>query len=203
MRCQVCQSVVPPKSAPRVAYERPQRFNERVVTDVFSIWDADKVKYSVVHAVDAFSLYQVATLMKTPRSDHVAHFLKNHWIGVFGPPEVLLSDAGTEYAADTESLLRAFDVCHEMVPPATKWRMGLGERHGAVLKLLVMKTIYATSAKGYSETKECVMAATALPVVTGRLAYQVSPQRRSCWERMWPYPPSCLSSCTRATSSMS
>ena len=152
---------VPPKAAPKVAYAKPQRFNESVVTDVFFIWDADKVKYAVVHAVDAFSLYQVATLMKTPRSDHVAHFLKNYWIGVFGPPEVVMSDAGTEYAAETESLLRAFDVYHEMVPPATKWRMGLAERHGAVLKLLVMKTVYSTSAKGYSETKECVMAATA------------------------------------------
>ncbi|CAE7682647.1 RE2 [Symbiodinium necroappetens] len=161
MRCQVCQSVTAPRPCPRAAYDKPQRFNERVVTDVFFIWDANKTKYAVVHAVDAFSLYQVATLMPTAKSDLVAHFLKNYWVGIFGPPEVLMSDAGTEYAADTEALMRAYDVFHEMVPPSAKWRMGLAERHGAILKLLVMKTMYAVTAKGYSETKECVVAATA------------------------------------------
>ena len=161
LRCQVCQSVTAPKPCPRAAYDRPQRFNERVVTDVFFVWDASKTKYAVVHAVDAFSLYQVATLMPTTKSNLVAHFLKNYWVGIFGPPEVLMSDAGTEYASETESLMRAYDVFHEMVPPSAKWRMGLAERHGAILKLLVMKTIYAVTAKGYSETKECVVAATA------------------------------------------
>ncbi|CAE7202150.1 RE2, partial [Symbiodinium necroappetens] len=161
LRCQVCQKVTAPKPPPRVSYERPQRFNQRVVTDVFYVWDANNTKYAVVHALDAFALYQVATLMPTARADLVAHFLKNYWLAVFGPPEVLMSDAGSEYAAATESLLRAYDVYHEVVPPGTKWRMGLAERHGAVLKLLVMKTIHATTARGHSETKECVVAATA------------------------------------------
>ncbi|CAE7373456.1 RE1 [Symbiodinium sp. CCMP2592] len=160
LRCQICQSVVPPRPTPKAAYDRPTRFNERVVVDVFYVWDAGKAKYAVVHAVDAFALYQVATLMHTARADLVAHFLKNYWVGVFGPPEVLMSDGGSEFAAETEGLLRAYDVFHELVPPAAKWRMGLAERHGAILKLLIMKTIQATTAKGYSETKECVMAAT-------------------------------------------
>ncbi|CAE7425559.1 psaC, partial [Symbiodinium necroappetens] len=161
LRCQVCQSVVPPRTVPRAAYDRPSRFNERVVVDVFFIWDSAKTKYAVVHAVDAFALYQVATLMHTARADLVGHFLKNYWIGVFGPPDVIMSDGGNEFAAETEGLLRAYDIFHEIVPPAAKWRMGLAERHGAVLKLLIMKTVQATTAKGYSETKECVMAATA------------------------------------------
>ena len=161
MRCQVCQAVTAPTPAPKAAFERPQRFNERVVTDVFFVWDSRKEKFAVVHAVDAFSLYQVATLLVQPQAQMVASFLRNSWIGVFGPPEVLMSDAGTEYAAETEELLRSYDVHHEMVPPSAKWRMGLAERHGAVLKLLVMKTVHATTAKGYHETKECLIAAVA------------------------------------------
>ena len=161
MRCQVCQTVAAPTPAPKASFDRPQRFNERVVSDVFFVWDSRQEKYAVVHALDAFSMYQVATLMIKPQADMVAHFLKNHWINIFGPPDVFMSDAGTEYAAETESLLRAYDVHHEMVPPSAKWRMGLAERHGAVLKLLVMKTIQTTTAKGYAETKECVLAAVA------------------------------------------
>ncbi|CAE7879281.1 unnamed protein product [Symbiodinium sp. KB8] len=161
LRCQVCQMVTGPKAPPKAAYDRPQRFNQRVVADAFFIWDSDNVKYAVIHAVDAFSLYQAASMLPSVRSDRVAHFLKNHWIGVFGPPEIVMTDAGAEFAKETESLLRAFDIQHDIVPPTAKWRMGLAERHGAVLKLLVMKTIKSTTAKGYSETKECVLASVA------------------------------------------
>ena len=35
-----------------------------------------------------------------------------------------MSDGGTEFAAETESLMRAYDVFHEVVPPSAKWRMG-------------------------------------------------------------------------------
>ena len=161
LRCQICQSVASPTRTPKAAYDRPQRFNERVVADVFFIWDSNQTKYAAIHAVDAFSLYQVASLMPTAKSDLVAHFLKNYWLGIFGPPEVLMTDAGNEFAAHTEALLRAFDVHHEVVPPSAKWRMGLAERHGAVLKLLAMKTIKAVTARGYSETKECLVAAAA------------------------------------------
>ena len=161
LRCQICQMVAGPTAPPRAAYDRPQRFNQRVVSDAFYIWDSDGTKYAVIHAVDAFSMYQAASLLPSTRSDRVAHFLKNHWIGVFGPPEIVMTDAGSEFAAQTESLLRAFDIQHEIVPPTAKWRMGLAERHGAILKLLVMKTVETTTAKGYAETKECVLAAVA------------------------------------------
>ena len=54
LRCQVCQAVTAPRPAPKAVYGRPQRFNERVLADVFFIWDSQKTKYAVIHAVDAF-----------------------------------------------------------------------------------------------------------------------------------------------------
>ena len=39
LRRQICETVAPPKSAPlRFAFAEPQRFNDRVVMDVFFIW---------------------------------------------------------------------------------------------------------------------------------------------------------------------
>ena len=46
--------------------------------------------------------------MPTAKSDLVAHFMKNYWIGVFGPPDVFMSDGGSEFAAVTESLMRTY-----------------------------------------------------------------------------------------------
>ena len=103
LRCQVCQAVTAPRAPPKAAYGKPQRFNQRVLADVFFIWDSQKTKYAVIHAVDAFSLYQVASLMPTAKSNLVAHFMKNYWIGVFGPPEIFMSDGGTEFAAERQS----------------------------------------------------------------------------------------------------
>ena len=56
---------------------------------------------------------------------------------------------------------RAYNIFHDIVPPTAKWRMGLAERHGAILKLLVMKTIVEVTAKGYREVSECVLSAVA------------------------------------------
>ena len=161
LRCQVCQSVVPPSPSPKVSFDKPQRFNQRVLSDTFFIWDCRGEKFAVVHAIDAFSLYQIALTGINPRADWTAQFLKNRWFSVFGPPEIFMTDAGTEYAGDVESLMRAFNVHHEVVPPGAKWRMGLAERHGAVLKLLAMKTIKEVTAKGYHEVSQCVLSAVA------------------------------------------
>ena len=58
-------------------------------------------------------------------------------------------------------MARSYNIFHDIVPPTAKWRMGLAERHGAVLKLLVMKTIVEVTAKGYREVAECVLSAVA------------------------------------------
>ena len=71
-----------------------------------------------------------------------------------------MSDGGSEFSADTERVLKAFDVHHEVVPPSAKWRMGLVERHGAVLKLLTMKIMVATTARGFAEVSQCLITAT-------------------------------------------
>ena len=108
LRCQVCQMVTGPNAPPKAAYDRPQRFNQRVVADAFFTWDSDNVKYAVIHAVDAFSLYQAASMLPSVRSDRVAHFLKNHWIGVFGPPEIVMTDAGCRVRKADRGTLAGF-----------------------------------------------------------------------------------------------
>ena len=58
-------------------------------------------------------------------------------------------------------MTKARPVYHEVVPPAAKWRMGLAERHGAVLKLLIMKTMVAATARGFDEVSQYVLSAVA------------------------------------------
>ena len=102
LRCQVCQAVTAPTPSPKAAFDRPQRFNERIRADSFFIWDSRGEKYTVVHAIDAFSLYQVAQLGVNPRSDWVAEFLK---IWSFRTVSCRMAGASSRaYRASAESL---------------------------------------------------------------------------------------------------
>ena len=81
------------------------------------------------------------------------HLLRDKWIAAFGPPQVLMSDGGSEFCGSLEALLRTFQVFHDMVPPTAHWRMAIAERHGAVLKLMLMKVIKEQSVAGIEEVQ--------------------------------------------------
>ena len=47
LRCQICQTVVPPTAAPKVSFDKPQRFNDRIFSDVFFfVWDSNGERYA-------------------------------------------------------------------------------------------------------------------------------------------------------------
>ena len=148
-------------ATPKAAFQRPMVFNERILSDTFYVWDMEETKYAVTHIIDAFSLYQIATAAKDPASDISMELIRDRWVGVFGPPAVLMTDQGSEFKGELEQLLATFGVFHEMVPPTAHWRMSLAERHGAVLKVLLMKIIKEQSIVGLGQLQMAVIAATA------------------------------------------
>lgn len=72
----------------------------------------------------------------------------------------LVTDGGSEFSGTLESVLRTFQVYHDVVPPTAHWRMALAERRGAVLKLMIMKIIKEKTV-GLEEMKSAVTCATA------------------------------------------
>ena len=161
MRCGICSQVVSPTPPPKASFKRPSVFNERVCMDTFYVWDAQGLKYAVTHLVDAFSLYQVALVAKDASASTTTRLVRDRWIGTFGPPMTLMTDGGSEFSGTLESVLRTFQVYHDVVPPTAHWRMALAERHGAVLKLMLMKIIKEKSVMGLEEMKSAAACATA------------------------------------------
>ena len=45
---------------------------------------------------------------------------------VFGAPDLVITDAGPEFAGQVQMLVELFGMVHEIVPEGAKWRMGLG-----------------------------------------------------------------------------
>jgi len=158
LECQICKQVKSPMATPKAAFQRPMQFNERIVADSFYIWDSENTKYAVTHVLDTFSLYQIAVAAQDPSSEGTTALLRDRWIGVFGPPAVLMTDQGSEFHGQLEPLLTTFGTFHEMVPPTAHWRMSLAERHGAVLKVLLMKIIKEQSIIGLQQLQMAVVA---------------------------------------------
>ena len=159
LQCQICRKVVPPAISPKAAFLKPSSFNVRVCSDTFYIWDASGKRFAVTHLLDAFSLYQVANCNVEATAETTCELLREKWFGVFGPPSTLMTDQGSEFQAQVEYLLRTFAVFHDLVPPTAHWRNSLAERHGAVLKILIMKIIQEQTVIGLEEMRTATTSA--------------------------------------------
>ena len=168
--CQVCKRVTAPTPTPKSAYARPMSWNVRLCSDTFYVWDAKATKYAVTHIIDSFSLYQVAIAVMDATAQTTVGLLRDSWFRAFGPPQILMTDQGPEYQGAVEPLLRTFGVFHDMVPPSASWRMGLAERHGAVLKVMLMKMIKERTIIGLEEMQTAVVAATTARNLQTRVA---------------------------------
>ena len=159
LRCQVCAMVQPPRDAPQVSYNRPSNFNERISGDTFFVWDIKNVKYGVVHFVDELTDFHVADCAINPDSTFAAGVLRDQWYGVFGPPEIMLTDGGMEFAGAVEVLNDLMGVVHDTIPEGAKWRLGHAERHGGILKLMLLKMLKGMNLDGLDDMRMAVTAA--------------------------------------------
>ena len=103
--------------------------------------------------MDGLTEYHVGVVSKQPSASVTAELLQEKWCAVFGPPEILQTDAGKEYEDVVNQLGRLLDFRHEMVPPGAKWRQGQVERHGAIVKLMMMRTIHMQQVEGLHDLK--------------------------------------------------
>ena len=86
------------------------------------------------------------------------HVLQDQWVAVFGPPDHLMTDGGPEFAGEMRGLSQLFGIYHEVVPEGAHWRLGQVERHGAVVKLMMMRMIKAMDLKGLDDLRQSAWA---------------------------------------------
>ncbi|CAE7240505.1 TY4B-J, partial [Symbiodinium sp. CCMP2592] len=159
LRCQICAMVRPPGQQPKVSYRKPKQFNERISGDTFYVWDIENKRFAVTHFIDGLTDYHIGDLTENPDSNFAREVLTDLWYAVFGPPDVLLTDGGMEFRGSVEALNDLFGVLHEVVPEGAKWRMGQAERHGAVIKLMMMRMVRELNLKGFAEMRRAALSA--------------------------------------------
>ena len=157
----MCAMTRPPQNTPQVAYHKPKFFNERVSGDTFFIWDAEGVKFAATHYLDALTDYHVADLTDRPDSAFSREVFQDLWLAVFGPPDTLVTDGGPEFQGSVGVMLELLGIVQEVVPEGAKWRLGQAERHGAVLKLMMMKMVKGMGLRGLKDMRHALLAAVA------------------------------------------
>ena len=153
LRCEICARVSAPQSAPKSSATNPEYFNAHCSMDSFYVLDADGVRWNVTHIVDGFCTLQYAVFSKNPSSGVSCDLLFDKWILIHGPMKKLTVDGGPEFRAKFPPLCALYNIDLSVLPTSAKWKAGLAERHGAILKLMFLRIIHELTLKKEWELK--------------------------------------------------
>ena len=140
--CEVCEKFTKPKPRPIVGMPIARQFNEVVCMDLFEF---ETKKVWVLHFIDAFSRRSNAVFIKTKKDTEIIKHMYTSWIKHHGSPKRFLTDNGGEFANEKYKEMNEklnIEVCHTAAE--SPWSNGMVERHNAVLKECLQKTITDT-----------------------------------------------------------
>ena len=153
-RCPSCDEIRD-KEQPRIV--KPLRelhrikFNDEVSIDVFEVHDAVGGRHSVLSMVDVSTHYQLAVRLcagGTPSSKLCADALNQSWITPFGPPSFVVTDQGVHNSGKVRALLLAHGIEIRRIGAQAPHQLGIGERHGGILKHMMIKAIHNRQLSG-------------------------------------------------------
>ena len=153
-RCPSCDEIRD-KEQPRIV--KPLRelqrikFNDEVSIDVFEVHDAVGGRLSVLSMVDVSTHYQLAVRLcagGTPSSKLCADALNQSWITPFGPPSFVVTDQGVHNSGKVRALLLAHGIEIRRIGAQAPHQLGIGERHGGILKHMMIKAIHNRQLSG-------------------------------------------------------
>ena len=156
IRCSICERISAPRSAPQASAKSPNRFNEQCALDSFFILDSAGVRWNITHIIDGFCTLQYAIVSKNPNSTSSTELLFERWILTHGPMDSLLVDGGPEFRGAFETMCKLYSIQLSVLPTSSKYKAGLIERHGAVLKLMVLRVVRELSISKEQELRMAV-----------------------------------------------
>eukprot|EP00435_Cladocopium_sp_Y103_P066563 s466_g28.t2 len=147
-RCPSCDEIKN-QDKPRVVKPmlEPHRmqFNKEVSIDVFEIHDAQDARHTVLSMVDIATHYQIGIRLGaggTPSSKVCAEAMNTAWFTPFGAPGSVVTDQGVHNSGKVRGLLLAHGVDVRRIGAQAPHQLGIGERHGGLMKTIMKKAIH-------------------------------------------------------------
>ncbi|OLQ07092.1 hypothetical protein AK812_SmicGene9563 [Symbiodinium microadriaticum] len=154
LKCSLCDERRPPKVQRPASLPGPRDPGDQVGIDIFDVFDGVGTRFSVLHAVDAATRFQMAVLVERKASEEVVNFIRERWAPVFGVPRTLVCDQGREFIShELEDFASGVNMHLYHIAVGAPWQNGLCERTGGILKTLVSACVAARSLMGTEEMK--------------------------------------------------
>ena len=139
--CDQCSIRQRPDNRHRARCPRSFEFNRVLSIDIFYV-KFGPYQVPILNMTDTGTCYQVLQRLPIPTGSHGGTptseatwraFLAT-WIRFFGPPEVLVCDAGSEFKAVFERGCEGQGILQHVVLPENPWKNAMSERHGGFVK---------------------------------------------------------------------
>ena len=154
LRCSVCEEKRPPKAQRPASLPAPREAGDQIALDIFDAFDAVGTRFSILHAVDAVTRFQMAEVVDKKSSQEVVRFLKERWCPVFGTPRTIVMDQGREFIShEVERYAIESNVYLFFISVQAPWQNGLCERVGGMLKTVLAAATASQSLMGLEEMK--------------------------------------------------
>lgn len=122
--------------------------------DSFFILDSAGSRWNITHIADGFCALQYGIVSKNPNGVTSTELLFECWILTHDPMDLGLVDGGSEFRASCEAMCRLHGVQLTIIlPTSAKFKAGLVERRGAILKLMVLRVMRELSIARKSELR--------------------------------------------------
>ena len=139
LRCSLCHERRPPTVQRPSSLPAPRQPGDQVAVDIFDSFDATGIRYSILHAMDAVTRFQMAVIVDKQSSEEVIRFLRERWAPAFGMPRTLLCDRGRAFVShELEAFAAENTIQMAHIAAQASWQIGLCERTGGILKSLCL-----------------------------------------------------------------
>ena len=96
----------------------------------------------ILHLIDLFSRYSAACVRRSKKQEVIIDAIMKIWISYFGQSGRYLADNGGEFLNDEyKEMCEMFNIEEAKTAAESPWANGVCERHNAVIKEAVLKTM--------------------------------------------------------------
>ena len=136
--CETCARFKRTPLRPVVGLSLAKDFNDTVSMDLKFFEQT-----IFLHMIDHATRYSSVCVIPNKRQDTVIQKIFEHWIAIFGPPKMILSDNGLEFNnAAMRELGNLLNIEIKTTAAESPWSNGITERHNAIIANMMKKILF-------------------------------------------------------------
>ena len=115
------------------------------------IHDINGARHTYLNVLDLATRYSLFVRVEGKSSLTVSATFLESWISWAGPPSLVVTDQGGEFAKHFEGMAQRVGAAMRVIPAEAPWQNAMAERHGTVLGEIMTAMVDACHTEGDRE----------------------------------------------------